>query len=313
MGSTFHEISTSFNDYFKISEKEDIFKFFPEQKNDVREILKTKVERLTHFAKTGVLINEGALCKWAEQHADDRLSQLFSQKPLERKLIRHEQKMLYSKDSVWKSIKTAFGFIFEFIKHPTEVGAILPSSRGLAKEIVGEIPKDLTAKPRRILEVGPGTGVFTEKIVKRMNPQDELVLVEFDEKFCNELRKKFANTRNVTIIQGDIAQHKPDQKYDFIISGLPLNAFKSDFVGTIFDKFEKDLIKDNGKISYFEYIGVPEVKMLLANTEDKENLGKILELKKKFYKKYKLRTGEVYFNAPAARVLHHQMVKNAAA
>lgn len=303
---SYSNVNISFNQHFELKNKNDILKFFPENKKDYKQIVNAKIERLKHYLTTGVWINESMICEWTREH--NKLSAIFQGKgkAVERKLLQHEANLHFEKDSLWTTIKTAARFVKEFALHPTEVGAILPSSTGLAREIVSEIPKDKDAPPRRILEVGPGTGPFTEKIIKRMNPQDTLVLVEFDEAFHAKLTKKFGHIKNVTIIQGDIIQHDPKDKYDFIISGLPLNSFKADFVNDVFAKFTS-IIKDNGKISYFEYVLLPKIKRVFLRGESKENFNKILQSKESFYKKHEFREATVLMNCPPAKVLHHHV------
>ncbi|PRP96638.1 hypothetical protein TUN_33020 [Bacillus sp. M21] len=55
-------------------------------------------------------------------------------------------------------------FLSEFIKNPKNTGAIAPSSKILATKMVDTINFE-TAKC--IVELGPGTGVFTKEIIKR--------------------------------------------------------------------------------------------------------------------------------------------------
>src|SRR5260221_14765968 len=53
-------------------------------------------------------------------------------------------------------------FIAKFIKDPASVGAIAPSSRRLAAAMVGRID---FARARAIVELGPGTGVFSAAVL----------------------------------------------------------------------------------------------------------------------------------------------------
>lgn len=297
-------ITGGFTTHFKLSQDEHITQFFPERKHDLGELVRSKVRRICHFLRTGVWINELKVCQWAERHVDEKLSQLFKGKAVERKLIRHEAQMYVEKPGAWTQFVAGVKFFIEFLKHPTKVGAILPSSTGLAKAIVKEIPKDLKVEKRVILEVGPGTGIFTDKIIQRMNPGDVLHLVEFDEHFYQELKEKYQNIPNVHVFHADIAQFDQGVKYDFIISGLPLNAFAHNFVEEVFQKFET-LGKKGAKLSYFEYLVLPKIKMLFSNELERANLQSVLNIKKKFYKQHKLRKDVVYFNVPVARVLHH--------
>ena len=58
-------------------------------------------------------------------------------------------------------------FLREFIARPATTGAIAPSSRFLAQAMVEEIELH-TAEA--VLEYGPGTGVFTEFILRELRP-----------------------------------------------------------------------------------------------------------------------------------------------
>ncbi|MCE5293287.1 MAG: methyltransferase domain-containing protein [Chlamydiales bacterium] len=305
----YNQLHQDFNRTFKLEHDTDIRQFFPADKS-VREKVSSQLKRFAHLLQTGVVINEKQICKWADKHADDSLASLLEGKVVQRKVVRHEAHMVVPKSTVLSRFKDNMKFLGEFILHPTRVGAILPSSEGLAKEISSEIPKDLKATPRLILEVGPGTGIFSDKIIKRMNPQDELHLVEFDETFANQLKERYKHISNVKVIQGDILQHEnKGVQYDYVISGLPLNGFKADFVSRVFDKFTQ-LTKPGGKISYFEYLGIPTIKLIFSKPAERENLREILHMKKAFYDKHNKNIRNVLLNAPCARVLHHEIKAN---
>src|SRR6185312_11129733 len=67
-------------------------------------------------------------------------------------------------------------FFRECRRHFHTTGAILPSSRFLARALVR--PMRGPRPPWRILEVGPGTGSVTREIARRMLPGDRLDAVE---------------------------------------------------------------------------------------------------------------------------------------
>jgi phospholipid N-methyltransferase len=142
---------------------------------------------------------------------------------------------------------------------------VVPSSEDLSLSIT-KLLKEYTEKrareevenrPLKILEVGPGTGSFTEFIVQYMAKDDVLDLVECDESHCNTLRQKFKNDasvhcENVRVYHMSILDWNPEYEYDFIVSGLPFNVFSTDMVAQILSNYSK-WIKDGGVISYFEY------------------------------------------------------------
>src|SRR5437588_12929510 len=77
-------------------------------------------------------------------------------------------------------------------------GAILPSSRFLARALVSEIAKP--REPGRILEVGPGTGSVTRQILRRMRPDDLLDAVEINANFLVRLVQRLENDRGYQLL-----------------------------------------------------------------------------------------------------------------
>lgn len=86
-------------------------------------------------------------------------------------------------------------FFKSWRKNPAKVGAILPSGPALARAITREISPDHAP----ILELGCGTGVFTQKMIDRGVPGRELVLVELDPFFASSLRTKFPYAQIVCV------------------------------------------------------------------------------------------------------------------
>src|ERR1043166_4901462 len=68
-------------------------------------------------------------------------------------------------------------------------GSILPSSRGLARALTRPLRQLRT--PRRILEVGPGTGAVTAEIVRHLRPEDRFDIVEINGDFVAFLQRRF--------------------------------------------------------------------------------------------------------------------------
>ena len=55
----------------------------------------------------------------------------------------------------------------------------------------------------RVLEIGPGTGVLTRRLVSQAQ---HVVAVELDYDLCRQLTTQFAKTQNLLLLQGDILQ-----------------------------------------------------------------------------------------------------------
>src|SRR5262245_34325403 len=69
-------------------------------------------------------------------------------------------------------------------------GSILPSSRALARAMTR--PMRRRQPPRRILEVGPGTGAITAEIVRHLRPGDQFDIVEINAEFVACLGQRFS-------------------------------------------------------------------------------------------------------------------------
>ena len=126
-------------------------------------------------------------------------------------------------------------FIKEFLRHPTQVGAIAPSSPGLVSAMVDWFDWD---NARNIVEFGPGTGVFTEGILKKLHPDATFFAIERSSEMAAAAK---ARCPNATIIEDSVTnlgalcdQHEMD-KIDAIICGLPWASFSESLQSDIFD------------------------------------------------------------------------------
>ncbi len=75
------------------------------------------------------------------------------------------------------------------------VAAVAPSGPVLARLITREIMPDVGP----VLELGPGTGVFTRALLARGVPESHLTLIEFGPEFARLLAERFPQARVVSI------------------------------------------------------------------------------------------------------------------
>jgi phosphatidylethanolamine/phosphatidyl-N-methylethanolamine N-methyltransferase len=80
---------------------------------------------------------------------------------------------------------------------PLKMGAVSPTSRALADLMVKHAGPDPAGYT---LEVGPGTGVVTDALIRFGIPEERIVAVEYDKGFCKLLAARFPRAR---IIHGD--------------------------------------------------------------------------------------------------------------
>ena len=190
-------------------------------------------------------------------------------------------------------------FAVAFTNEPWKIGAIAPSSKYLADEITKYVVLD--GAPKRILEVGAGTGVFTLNLVKNLRPEDRLDVIENLPELVKILDKKFSHLPNVEVHCLSILDWYPKKKYDFIVSGLPFNAFDSGFLQEILDHYQM-LIKNNGILSYFEYIVLPKIKRFFLDEQARKVFEDTLFCVKDFREGFSFEEKIVWPNLPPAKV-----------
>src|SRR5271170_6627901 len=106
---------------------------------------------------------------------------------LSRRYRRRDSSMGAEMSGGWTDYRV---FWREFRQHYHTTGAIAPSGRALARALARFAAQQHPA-PRRILEVGPGTGAVTETLVRGLGPEDRLDLVELNDRFVQRLRDRF--------------------------------------------------------------------------------------------------------------------------
>src|SRR3990167_4610617 len=88
----------------------------------------------------------------------------------------------------WQTIKPTCLFLQNLMLHPRQVGAIWPSSTWLAETIAKQVVAD---KNHYIVELGAGTGVITDALLKKGIPADKLIAIEYEPHFVKMLKEKF--------------------------------------------------------------------------------------------------------------------------
>lgn len=151
--------------------------------------------------------------------------------------------------------------LIHFIKDLKLTGAIAPSSKFLAKDLVIPLKKDVSndrCKPLKILEIGAGTGPLTKQIARLLRPQDQMDIVEIHEHFFKVIQKKF-NRPNIRVHHTDVLNFKPDEQYDYIFSSLPYENMPVEISKNIWKK-KLSLCCTGSCICYFKYVKIRNFK-----------------------------------------------------
>src|SRR6266853_1952233 len=102
------------------------------------------------------------------------------------------------------TIRTPMSVLFfkRFLQRPFQIASIVPSSKALVERVAGKMD---FSQPLVIAEYGPGEGVHSREIARRMGADSHLLLFELDAAFSRALKRQFASDPRVHVIHGDAA------------------------------------------------------------------------------------------------------------
>ncbi|WP_228734085.1 class I SAM-dependent methyltransferase [Xanthomonas euvesicatoria] len=170
-------------------------------------------------------------------------------------------------------------FFREWITAPCSVAAILPSGRALASIITSE----LSERTGRVLELGPGTGVFTQAMIDKGVQEKNLILLEYNATFSSVLKQRFPCAR---LLQMDVAELESLPKLagvDAVVCGLGLLNMPTHQVAAIMRGAFMHL-KPGGRMYLFTYGFKCSVPMHILEALDLEAV----------------KMGRTYLNVPPA-------------
>lgn len=111
-------------------------------------------------------------------------------------------------------------------------------------------------KARCIVEYGPGTGIFTLKLLEKLHPEGKLLVFEVNKEFSESL-KQINDPRLIVIndsaekIESYLRQYNCPHA-DFIVSSLPLTVLPENMVHNILIN-SKYCLSDSGAFIQFQY------------------------------------------------------------
>lgn len=125
-------------------------------------------------------------------------------------------------------MKNRLTFFWNWIKHSKTNASITPSSRFLSKKMIEWIDFSTI---NSVIELWPGTWVFTREIVKKAKPWTKIICIEIEHSYIKILQKEFGekiiaikdDVRNID----DIRKEYGIDKIDLIVSWLPFNLVKT--------------------------------------------------------------------------------------
>jgi phosphatidylethanolamine/phosphatidyl-N-methylethanolamine N-methyltransferase len=153
-----------------------------------------------------------------------------------------------------EAMRETLQFLGQCAAHIRTTGAVMPSGPYLSRKMVAAMGTILPGQV--IIELGPGTGVFTREIRKQY-PHHTVVAVEFNEHFAARLRERMHDIHVVTGCASQLRQHLFHLQIDpkqvgAVISGLPLLSLPTELSHRIFSSIA-DILEPGQRYVQFTY------------------------------------------------------------
>lgn len=153
-----------------------------------------------------------------------------------------------------RPLRDGLGFFGRFLRNPTSVGAVLPSSRYLSRALVGR----LDLRPGQlIVEFGPGTGPATAVVRELLPPAARYLGIELDPRFHALLTQRFPSLMFHHGSAGDLQQILAERKLPKparIVSGLPFASLPPKVQDAVIDGIAWALRDGDGDFRTFQYV-----------------------------------------------------------
>jgi phospholipid N-methyltransferase len=172
-----------------------------------------------------------------------------------------------------------FLFARNFLRFPTMLGSVVPSSPFLVNDLMNQIDWD---RARVLVEYGPGVGTITREILKRMRADATLVVVELNNDFVEYLGDNLRDSR-LRVVHGSAAhirrilgEHSLAPA-DYIISSIPF-SFMPDSLRLEILAESRQALKSKGSMLVFQYTRtvLPYLKSCFSSVEQGFQLFNIL-------------------------------------
>ena len=183
-------------------------------------------------------------------------------------------------------IKENLVFLREFLLEFKTTGACFPTSRWAAQALIAPLRQECRP-PKKILELGPGTGSVTLPMLREMRDGDSLTICEINPRFMKALKDKLADNHDfirhkerVFFFEGAAQDLPTETCYDMIVCALPFVNFDLETVQSIFQRL-REISSPETLMTYYEYIGMRTFNEALAPANRAERVNQVNEYLKR--------------------------------
>ncbi|KPI23500.1 hypothetical protein OV320_0447 [Actinobacteria bacterium OV320] len=200
-------------------------------------------------------------------------------------------------------------FLIEAARDLRTTGAVAPSGRALARALTEPV-RVQAPRPLAVLEVGAGTGAITRALIPQLSRGSRLDIVEANPRFASRLRHLVAahpdlagRRTQVNVRQTYVEDLDSDERYDVIVSGLPLTNFTPVQVERIMTRY-LELLHPGGTLTYFAYLGTRRARALTASRAEARRHAAVDEIMAAYQRSCATGRWTVWANLPPANVWH---------
>lgn len=200
-----------------------------------------------------------------------------------------------------------FSYVAQAIADYRHTGTFLPSTPAFSR-LLAESAARVTP-PRRILEVGPGSGPVTKEIVRVLGPGDHFDVVEISARFarivereCLQPAREQTPGLTIRLFCASIDDVDLEGPYDLIVSSIPFNNFPPDWVAGLLERYEALLKKPDGELRFWEYSGIRRIGRVVSGSSKRRNIAGITRFYREFDGRPEVRKQIFLRNVPPTTV-----------
>jgi phospholipid N-methyltransferase len=153
-------------------------------------------------------------------------------------------------------VRARSGLLFasNFFRHPRMLGSIVPSSRFLIRQLLEPVD---WSQARVIVEYGPGVGVITAEVLRRMRPDAMLIAIETNPAFVSFLRASIQDER-LHVVEAsaeavdEILRRYGQSNASYVISGIPFSTIPAPVRENILLK-TREVLEPGGSFLVYQF------------------------------------------------------------